>query len=229
MVQINHSKLGEVLIPSSFIDNYLADANGEFVKVYLMLLRMKDEAKSLSDIADALSCTEKDIERAIAYWVDKGVFSMQEGDSQGGISKGKCSISESGGASNESKKTVSKTLVSEDFKMLQFVAEQYLGKPLKKSDINTLLWLIDDAGFDAELIEFLIEYCASLDKKSFNYIKAVAVNWIKEGIKDVNAAKKQIEEFGKGKKTSGKNSFLNFDQRNIDLNALIGKDYEDVT
>ena len=37
------------MLPNSFVDYYMANANGEFVKVYLFLLRhVEDAASSLS-------------------------------------------------------------------------------------------------------------------------------------------------------------------------------------
>ena len=68
-----------VSVPRVFIDKYMADANGEFVKVYLFLLRCMG-SRSLSDcsisaIADYFNYTEKDILRALKYWEKVGVLS----------------------------------------------------------------------------------------------------------------------------------------------------------
>lgn len=49
----------------------MSDANGEFVKIYLYLLRlmnMPDASFSISSIADKFDHTEKDIKRALCYW-----------------------------------------------------------------------------------------------------------------------------------------------------------------
>lgn len=64
------------LVPNEFLDRYMSRANGEFVKVYLLLLRMSASGQSfsLSDAADILSCTEKDIVRALRYWENSGVL-----------------------------------------------------------------------------------------------------------------------------------------------------------
>ncbi|MDO4522525.1 MAG: DnaD domain protein [Eubacteriales bacterium] len=58
------------LVQNSFIDQYMADANGEFVKIYLYLLRCctLDAQLSLSSIADVFNCTERDVRRALSYW-----------------------------------------------------------------------------------------------------------------------------------------------------------------
>lgn len=58
-------------VSNIFIDEYMSDANGEFVKIYLYLLRlmnMPDASFSISSIADKFEHTEKDIRRALSYW-----------------------------------------------------------------------------------------------------------------------------------------------------------------
>ena len=50
----------------------MADADGEYVKIYLYLLRCMntpEESFSISGMADKFEHTEKDIKRALAYWV----------------------------------------------------------------------------------------------------------------------------------------------------------------
>ena len=70
-----------ISVPRVFIDHYMADANGEFVKVYLFLLRcMASSASSdcsISAIADHFNHTENDILRALKYWEKAGVLSME--------------------------------------------------------------------------------------------------------------------------------------------------------
>lgn len=58
------------VIQNRFIDEYMVSANGEFVKVYLYLLRCSSSEMeiSLSSIADALCHTENDVRRALNYW-----------------------------------------------------------------------------------------------------------------------------------------------------------------
>ena len=57
---------GVTVVSNEFIDNYMARANGEYVKVYLYLLRHQQEEVSIGQIADALNHTEADVQRALA-------------------------------------------------------------------------------------------------------------------------------------------------------------------
>ena len=67
------------LVENEFIDKYMAEANGEYVKVYLLLLRYKCDPSvnlGVSEIADILDCTEKDVNRALDYWTKKGLLAL---------------------------------------------------------------------------------------------------------------------------------------------------------
>ncbi len=66
-------------VPTEFLDTYMPHANGEFVKVYLRLLRLaaSGQTSALSDVADTLSCTEKDVARALRYWEKAGLLKLQ--------------------------------------------------------------------------------------------------------------------------------------------------------
>lgn len=66
------------IITNEFIDKYMAAANGEYVKVYLYLLRHDGEPAAVSEIADALNHTESDVRRALSYWERVGVLVRDE-------------------------------------------------------------------------------------------------------------------------------------------------------
>ena len=65
-----------------FIDQYMPKANGEFVKVYLYLLRATGSGAgiaTISEIADHFSNTEADIVRALNYWASESILQVQTG------------------------------------------------------------------------------------------------------------------------------------------------------
>ena len=83
----NKCQTNATLLSNEFIDNYMIDANGEFVKVYLFLLRHLDDPCSsltISTIADCLNNTENDILRAFRYWEGQGLLLLDK-DDQGRI------------------------------------------------------------------------------------------------------------------------------------------------
>lgn len=90
MVQIqlhNDCPTTDTLISNRFIDDFMPQANGEFVKVYLYLLRCVQSHAynfTISAIADKFNNTEMDVIRALRYWQKAGILSLDE-NSQGQI------------------------------------------------------------------------------------------------------------------------------------------------
>ena len=77
-----HSENNETVtcVPNVFIDELMADADGEYVKIYLYLLRCMnapEESFSISGMADKFEHTEKDIKRALAYWEKAKVLHLE--------------------------------------------------------------------------------------------------------------------------------------------------------
>ena len=82
-----------------FIDQYMPKANGEFVKVYLYLLRATGSGAgiaTISEIADHFSNTEADIIRALYYWASEGILQLQSGADGQIMGINLCSLSVSG-------------------------------------------------------------------------------------------------------------------------------------
>lgn len=86
---------------------------------------------------------------------------------------------------------------SHNLGQLIFVTETYIGKPLSHSDLNTLFYIHDTLGLSQELIEFLVEHCVSMNKKSLRYMETVAIAWYEEGIRTVKDAKASVKTHNK--------------------------------
>ncbi len=74
-------------VSNIFIDEYMTTANGDYVKIYLYLLRcmnMSDCHCSVQEMADRFDYTENDINRALKYWEKMHIINL-EYDSQGAL------------------------------------------------------------------------------------------------------------------------------------------------
>lgn len=72
-------------ISNIFIDEYMPSANGEYVKVFLYLLRLAQSnvaTCSPAKIADVFDHTEKDILRAFIYWERMGLLELTYDDAK---------------------------------------------------------------------------------------------------------------------------------------------------
>lgn len=207
------SALQVTLVENAFIDTHMPKANGEYVKVYLLLLRyLNDPAMelSVSKIADILDCTEKDVLRALNYWKKQGLldFESRHADRKPALSEAVDSVGREKAEALEDTVPVlkEKTAVRrkpnlsksrKELKELLFVAEQYLGKTLTATDIDTIIYFHDELGMSASLIEYLIEYCVENGHKSIHYIKTVALSWSEKDIKTIEAAKMNTVMYNK--------------------------------
>ncbi len=80
----------------------------------------------------------------------------------------------------------------ENFSMLLYVIESYLGRPLSIKETNAIVYFYDSLNFSIELIDYLFEYCVEHNKKSINYIEKVALAWADKNIHTVTEAKEEV-------------------------------------
>lgn len=247
----NTLSAGVTIISNHFINIYMPQANGEFVKVYLYLLHMTQDAASfsLASIADIFDCTERDITRALRYWEKAGLMQLTYDNRKlTGITFCEFPVvdkitppqetlaSEEVSAAAEpelpqpqpeiaaepspqpeavAKPPAAKTETpvetrrelsagkkkelqeKEDVRQFLYIAEQYLGRTLTRTDIDNLLYYYAELNFSADLIEYLVEYCVSKGSRSTRYIETVALAWAEEGISSVKEAKKSTNMYNK--------------------------------
>ncbi len=84
-----------------------------------------------------------------------------------------------------------------DGEQLFFVIQQYLGKPLGPTDINTIVYFSEQLHFPSDLIEYLFEYCVSNNHYSIHYIEKTALGWASEGIDTVAKARSHCTYYNK--------------------------------
>lgn len=99
---------------------------------------------------------------------------------------------------------------NEDIEQLLMVTEQYVGRQITRSDMETILFLYDRLDFSVDLIDYLVQHCVERGKKDFRYMEKVALAWHEQGItspKDAqNAARKHDKTVYTIMKALGKNT-----------------------
>ncbi|MCR5161323.1 MAG: DnaD domain protein [Lachnospiraceae bacterium] len=224
------SDSGVTLIENIFIDRYMPGANGEFVKLYLYLLRCAGTGRelSISSIADFFDHTEKDVRRALSYWEKLKLLKLRY-DENGGISEivfmsGETAPAEAaapaedssaagpsaagtgqsaaGTASIPRKRALTPARTSalreqHPIKQILFVGEQYLARPLTQSEVTDILYFYNDLHMSEDLIEYLIEYCASKGNPGARYMEKIALDWYRRGIHTVEEAEADTRQHNK--------------------------------
>lgn len=251
-------------VPNWFIDHYMLSSNGDFVKVYLLLLRYSSSSLNeltTSTFADVLNLTDSDILRAFKFWASKGLLTIEVTNKQissislvepmeiatqaldaTGLDTAHVDIASastdapfkdttissesyeevpalSGSSLNNqsseqpqlidtvhlnltskpqySMEELSNFVASTSYKDLIYVTGRYLGKNLNQNDLSTLISFHDWLGLPVEVIEWLIEYCASNDHRNMRYIEKVAIEWADQNIDTLEKAKLHTETFNK--------------------------------
>lgn len=206
----SHVQNDTIVLENNFIDHYMAKANGEYVKVYLLLLRHLNEPAgtlTVSRIADLLDHTEKDVIRALNYWKNQGLLEYETNTPGDAPGNEPAALSDGQVLSADPLPDTSTALAPvpniqqyksrKEFRELIFVTEQYLGKTLSATDIDTITYFYETLHMSADLIEYLIEYCVDNGHKSMHYIQKVALSWNERGITTVEQAKSGTLSYNK--------------------------------
>ena len=90
-----------------------------------------------------------------------------------------------------SKEQLNGFLANDNFSMLLFVIEQYMGRPLSTKETNSIVYFYDGLKLSTDLIEYLFEYCVEHNKKSINYIEKVALSLASKNIHTIAEAKEE--------------------------------------
>ena len=207
--------MGVTPVADTFIDTYMAAANGEYVKVYLYILRHQNkEDLSLEQIADALNHTEADVKRAINYWQKAGVLeNAQENPSESILieqNRTNCSMDievtstvdkETAAAQVQSPaysaEQVSRLNNDEEFSQLLYIAQKFLNKAFTPRDCQVFAYLYDTLGMNIGLLEYLAEYCAQNGHTSVRYLETVALSWHEKGIRTALEAQEYSTSYTK--------------------------------
>lgn len=177
-----------------FIDNYMANARGEYIKVYLLGLKYCVSGEigvNSTLIASALSLLETDVINAWNYWNDEGVIKLNPIDNMGNYNIEFLELLKvQDNKSINLLKELDNSLVKD---MLQDI-ERLLARPLSPKEMTTYLGWQKDFNFSPELILLLIEYCVSRGKSDYRYIEKIALSWNDSNITNIDQAQNFIKK-----------------------------------
>ena len=83
---LKNNSLNFTPVSNVFIEKYMPKARGEFIKVYLLMLKYSNSGEmgvSSSILASSLNLLESDILNALNYWNDEGVLKFIPIDKMG--------------------------------------------------------------------------------------------------------------------------------------------------
>lgn len=183
-------------VSNVFIEKYLPRARGEFIKVYLLMLKYNLSGEigvNSSILAASLNLLESDIINALNYWNDEGVVKLIPIDKMGNFDIEFIDLSNDKSTSKSSFNLLAELSDETNNGMLKDI-EKLVGRPLSPTEFTSYLSWKKDFGFSSELILLLIEYCASKGKTNHRYIEKVAIAWNQMNIKSIDDAQNYIRK-----------------------------------
>lgn len=194
---------GMTLVPNEFIDRYMGRAPGEYVKVYLYLLRCLNDSEAVFSFARAarlFDSSEGDIRRALYYWEAEALLSLEcSGDTITGISLCAADAYPSAGRDADAAGRPLSSLpqevpaypvpklrafaAQEESAQMIFVIEQYLGRRLTHRDLCCLYCWSEELSFPPDLIIDLADLCVSEGLQDLAQLHGCALEWYGAGLR----------------------------------------------
>ena len=230
---LNHTGADMLSVIPAFLDGYLPSAPGNFIKIYLYLLRLLHAGSScnLSSLSDTLDLTGKEILRALSYWEQCGLLELSLGPDNeiktvsflpfAVPTVHSLSTNDTDGRSSEPSDTLHSAqpeAVPDNCVQMTSPAEGTKRTPLSQEDIISLdndpeyaMYLLSWQSYfphpftytdteligywylqfdrNADIIDALIDYCASSGHANTPYMNAVAKEWRRKGYRTAQEAK----------------------------------------
>lgn len=197
-------------IPDIFFTEYMSEANGDFIKVYLSILFLSkyDKDIKLNDLSKRLNIPLNTIQSALAFWEERGILTkkvngyilndMQE------IELNKLYSPNLTLSAEDIKKNEDSKYRAKAIECINNMYFQGIMSPAWYSDID--LWF-KKYGFDEQVMISLFDYCFNKSALHKNYVKTVAEAWSKNNIKtyeDLELYYQRYEKLNKIKKSIAK-------------------------
>ena len=183
-------------VSNVFIEKYMPNARGEFVKVYLLMLKHSiagEPGISGPILASSLNLLESDIMNALNYWSDLGVIKLTSIDPMNNFSIEFLDLSEDNFTPNKEVNLLD-ALENKGINDMLKDIEKILGRTLSTKEMEMYLGWQKEFSFPSELILLLVEYCASKGKSDYRYIEKVALTWHDMNIKTMAQAQNYIKQ-----------------------------------
>ena len=176
-------------LPDVFFTEYLSQASGDYIKVYLYMFFLSKHGKDIkiNDLSKILSLDFKTIQDAIKYWEDNGVITkkttgyiinnLQEIELHK-LYKPKVSLSADTIKENAQNQYRAKAI--------ETINNQFFQGLMSSAWYSDIELLFKKYGFDEEVMVELFRYCFNRSAMHRNYIQAVADSWKQKNIKTFN-------------------------------------------
>lgn len=198
--------LHDTPVENVFINEYLADAPGNHIKVFLFALMYAEIGMEMDNetMAKQLSMPAEEVLSAWSYWEGKGIIKKIYKNPEDRLHYNveffnlKEQIYGSAGK-NRKKEPIPRELTGmlDDRELKQTFSriEQITGRLLEGKEPLSILSWTRDYGFSPDLVVYAYDYCARIRKNTrHNYVSAVVKEWAEKGFTSVEQAEAYLQE-----------------------------------
>lgn len=198
--------LHETRVENMFINEYMAQAPGDYVKVYLLALMYADINVPLENdiIAKQLSMADEEVLMAWTYWEEQGLIKKYYKNPQDKFNYqveflnlrelvyGKKSKKKKEAQVPEALKSLMEDdTLSEMYGEIESITGRLLGG---QEPAGILTW-IEDLGVSPSLVVYAYSYCTTnRGNNKYKYVGAVIKEWAEKGLKTVEEVENHLRE-----------------------------------
>ncbi len=210
--------LSTTKVENLFINEFLPNAPGDYVKVFLfglMYAQYNQEVDS-GGMARALGLSNDDILKAWKYWSDVGVVVITEREEKESYdieyvrqidnlyarrakapAKVEVDVEERNSEEEETGSELIEKLVNKQIKYIFDKYQMKTGRIITRKETDKLSDAIKVYGITPDVLAYAIDYSADIEKYSVDYIFQVALRWTKEGCKDISQVKEHLDRYSR--------------------------------
>lgn len=201
--QINDYFLLDTGVENIFINEHMASAPGDFVKVYLLALMYAGLSLDITneEIARHLSLEHEDVLKAWTYWekigavkkIKKNPDDKFDYDIEFVVLKEQL-YGKSSRKVYTADQNIHAQMADKEIKDMFTAIENITGRVISGTELMEVLSWINDYGASPEVVVYGYSYCMQKKKKDIKYIAAVIKAWTAEGLRDVISVEKHLSE-----------------------------------
>ena len=181
---------GFTVIDNTFLNEFLPQATGDDVKVYLYGLNLctnpNIEDNNLDTICKVLSLTEEDVLEAFSYWQEMGLVQI--------VSTNPLEVRYLPARARSGSAKIRNREKYTDFN--EQIQSVITGRMITPTEFNEYYSLIETYHFEPEALIMIARYCTKIKSSSigYPYILAVARNFANDGLKTIEAVEQKFLE-----------------------------------
>lgn len=203
----NDLYLLDTSVENVFINEYMLDAPGDYVKAYLFSLMYADAGVEMTNetIAKQLGMAEEDVLKAWSYWETLGVITKHFEDPKDKFNYGVefVNLKELLYGKQKSKKkkdlniteSIQHKLIDTDIQQMYRSIEKVTGRLLGGNEPMAILSWMEDFGAHPEMIVYAYSYCKNTRKKdSVQYVGSVVKEWAEKNLQTTPEIENYLQE-----------------------------------